>query len=90
MTYLTPLVVGQFAYLTERERQELLVNYRQYLTAPRPGHLADQAAWLASRLRKALELAGELTPTNGVIIVTGSCYLIKELEEGLNDESLDR
>lgn len=50
MTYLTPLVVGQFAYLTERERQELLVNYRQYLTAPRPGHLADQAAWLASRL----------------------------------------
>ena len=40
--------------------------------------------------REALELARELTPTNGVIIVTGSFYLIKELEEGLNDESLDR
>ena len=62
MTYLTPLVVGQFAYLTERERQELLVNYRQYLTAPRPGHLADQAAWLASRLRKLAEQHPDRAP----------------------------
>lgn len=62
MTYLTPLVVGQFAYLTERERQELLVNYRQYLTAPRPGHLADQAAWLASRLRKLAEQHPDQAP----------------------------
>lgn len=48
MTYLTPLVVGQFAYLTERERQELLVNYRQYLTGTparalsRPGGLVSK------------------------------------------------
>lgn len=62
MTYLTPLVVGQFAYLTERERQELLVNYRQYLTAPRPGHVADQAAWLASRLRKLAEQHPDRAP----------------------------
>lgn len=38
---------------------------------------------------EVLELVCELMLINGVIIVIGLFYLIKELEEGFNDESLD-
>lgn len=52
MTYLTPLTIGQFTRLGKKERLELAVSYRQYLTAEKPGHLATSVAWLVERLNK--------------------------------------
>lgn len=53
MAYLPPFTIGQFAHLADRQRQVLLINYQQYLTAARPGHLASQVDWLAHQLERA-------------------------------------
>lgn len=90
-------------FLADKDVERMVTMYQQvadhliFTTPDNHGRAMD--SWpLATAMghewapdaREALELARELTPTNGVIIVTGSFYLIKELEEGLNDESLDR
>ncbi|KRM27958.1 hypothetical protein LH991_06885 [Schleiferilactobacillus harbinensis] len=42
--------VAQFGYMTERERQHLLVTYAQYLSLPAGAHFADRAQWFAAWL----------------------------------------
>lgn len=53
MSYLPPLTVGQFIHLGDEQRQDLLIDYQQYLTAARPGHLVSRTKWLAQRLEHA-------------------------------------
>lgn len=62
MTYLPPLTVSQFAYLDDQQRQQLLIQYQQYLTAPQPGHLASQTTWLAAQLDQAATQQPDLAP----------------------------
>lgn len=45
MTMLPIFSIAQFAYMTERERQHLLVTYAQYLSLPARAHFSDRVAW---------------------------------------------
>ena len=54
MTYLPPLAVHQFAYMTPDEQQRLLVDYQQYVTAPTFQTLAGRGAWVQAQLAHKL------------------------------------
>ncbi|WP_261807049.1 NAD(P)H-dependent oxidoreductase [Lapidilactobacillus luobeiensis] len=49
--YLPPLVIGQFSYLAEAEKQQLLIQYQQLLTLPQPASFSERGIWLAQYLR---------------------------------------
>lgn len=50
MTYLKPFVVNQFGYLEEDQKELLLVDYLQYVSAEMPLNLDNREKWLADRL----------------------------------------
>lgn len=52
MTYLKPFVVNQFGYLEEDQKELLLVNYLQYVSAEMPLNLDNREKWLVDRLTK--------------------------------------
>ncbi|WP_155286937.1 NAD(P)H-dependent oxidoreductase [Lacticaseibacillus zhaodongensis] len=49
---LSPLLIPQFDRMTEQERAQLLVAYRQYLTLADPSSQREQAAWFEQQLRQ--------------------------------------
>ncbi len=49
MTYRTPLIISQFSYLTEIQKQRLLIQYQQYLTMTATNFTA-QTDWFVQRL----------------------------------------
>ncbi|USS87137.1 NAD(P)H-dependent oxidoreductase [Fructilactobacillus cliffordii] len=52
MQFLKPLVINQFAYLTDTEQAKLLIKYQQYLTAPQPLRFQQRVAWIIDQLQK--------------------------------------
>ena len=50
MTYLKPFVVNQFGYLEEDQKELLLVDYLQYVSAQMPLSLDNREKWLVDRL----------------------------------------
>ncbi|MDO4855679.1 MAG: folylpolyglutamate synthase/dihydrofolate synthase family protein [Limosilactobacillus gorillae] len=89
-------------FLADKDVKKMVATYQQvadHLVFTNPNHptrafdsrplaLAMGDEW-APTGPEAVEIARKLTPREGVIIVTGSFYLIKELEE-LTDANLDR
>lgn len=52
MTYLTPLTVFQFGYMTDEEKMDLLMDYQKHLTHENDGSLASKEAWTIKQLKK--------------------------------------
>ncbi|WP_164848034.1 NAD(P)H-dependent oxidoreductase [Lacticaseibacillus hulanensis] len=52
MTMLTPLLVPEFARMTEQARAELFTVYQQYLTLDQPTSRRKQAQWFEAELAK--------------------------------------
>ncbi|GHP13604.1 NAD(P)H dehydrogenase [Lentilactobacillus fungorum] len=50
MTYLKPFVVSQFGYLEEEQKELLLVDYLQYVSAQMPLSLDNREKWLVDQL----------------------------------------
>lgn len=51
MQYLKPLVVDQFGYMDPEQKEKLLIDYLQYLSAEMPLSLANREKWLVERLQ---------------------------------------
>lgn len=52
MVYLKSFIIDQFGYLNVLKKQELLVSYLQYLSAPMPLSLEKREKWLITRLKQ--------------------------------------
>ena len=50
--YLPPLVITQFGYQTEAQRQQLLIQYQQALTLAQPASFSQRGAWLLAQLQQ--------------------------------------
>ncbi|MFD1410540.1 NAD(P)H-dependent oxidoreductase [Lapidilactobacillus gannanensis] len=50
--YLPPLVIEQFGYLTEPAKQQLLIDYQQFLTLAQPATFAQKGQWLLAQLQQ--------------------------------------
>lgn len=55
MQYLKPFVVDQFGYMDPTQKQRLLIDYLQYLSAKMPLSLANREQWLVGRLQATKE-----------------------------------
>lgn len=49
--YLKPFVVDQFGYMDPQQKEKLLIDYLQYLSADMPLSLANREKWLVERLQ---------------------------------------
>lgn len=61
MTYLTPLVVYQFAYLEQDQQQRLLVNYQQYVTNSAFASFTGQQQWFGEQLQQLIDRESDET-----------------------------
>ncbi|MUV36401.1 putative NAD(P)H oxidoreductase YrkL [Lentibacillus sp. JNUCC-1] len=52
MTYLRPLTVYQFAYMTDEEKMDLYIRYQQKLTNENSESLASRERWVSEQLRQ--------------------------------------
>ncbi|NEW65449.1 NAD(P)H-dependent oxidoreductase [Carnobacteriaceae bacterium zg-84] len=52
MTYLPPLSIHQFSYMSEQEKQALLVEYMHYTSAIYPMTFQEQGKWYVHTLKK--------------------------------------
>ncbi|KRL55546.1 hypothetical protein FC70_GL001147 [Paucilactobacillus oligofermentans DSM 15707 = LMG 22743] len=52
MKYLTPVVIHQFAYLKETDKQQLLVRYQQYVTNEQFASFNGQVNWFVKGLNE--------------------------------------
>lgn len=52
MTYLKPLSIHQFSYLTEEQKMELLIEYQLLLTHEKDASLASRENWFLKQLEK--------------------------------------
>lgn len=50
MTWLPTFPIYQFAYLTEAEKLQLVVDYQRYLTQTQPDSLQEQQDWFSHKL----------------------------------------
>lgn len=50
MSYLPHFAIHQFAYMTEAQKQKLLVDYQYYLTGPSQSTLNQKTSWLLAKL----------------------------------------
>ena len=48
--YCPPLLISNFSYLDEREKQDLLIRYQQFLTMKNPADFSEQGDWLLAQL----------------------------------------
>ncbi|MDV3519365.1 NAD(P)H-dependent oxidoreductase [Lentilactobacillus otakiensis] len=55
MQYLKPFVVDQFGYMDPTQKQRMLIDYLQYLSAEMPLNLANREQWLVGRLQATKE-----------------------------------
>lgn len=51
MIYLKPLTVFQFAYMTDEEKMDLLIEYQQMLTNKNDNSLASKEEWIVKQLK---------------------------------------
>lgn len=85
MTYLPIFPVSQFAYMSDKKKEELLVAYQRYLTQVNQASFVNREKWLVTRL-EALE-GGEKYPLILDSIQQNRDYLddlhlaLKEMEE---------
>ncbi|WP_413628206.1 NAD(P)H-dependent oxidoreductase [Fructilactobacillus vespulae] len=54
MKFMSPLVISQFAYLTEAQKSQLLIKYQQYLTATDPFSFTAKQNWVIEQLQTEL------------------------------------
>lgn len=80
MTYLKPLVVFQFAYLSEQAKMNLLIQYQQYLTLSKPDSLKSREEWMLKELN-ALDY--EKLPDKN------ASFIIKEVIELIEDNRME-
>ncbi|MGV3466327.1 MAG: NAD(P)H-dependent oxidoreductase [Heyndrickxia sp.] len=59
MTYLRPLPIFQFSYMTEDQKMDILIKYWQMLTMKNDYSLAAREAWLIDQLEKSIVRAPE-------------------------------
>lgn len=79
MTFLKPLAIHQFYYLTEEEKWELLIDYQQYLTLENFSSLHSKVHWLVEALEN-------LSPRS---ILNNSQLIIDHLIDTLEDNQLE-
>lgn len=53
--YLKPLVISQFAYLTDKQRLQLIITYQQYLTLTNDSFVGRQQ-WFINQLEQRIKL----------------------------------
>lgn len=80
MTYLKPLTIFQFPYLTETEKKELLIDYQQYLSLPQPISLKRKEEWMLDQLAKT---AQETLPTEG------AAFVLEAAAEAIEDNRME-
>ncbi len=66
MTYLKPLTIFQFPYLSEKEKMSLLIAYQQYVSLEHPISLKRREDFILKELEKT---AIETLPTEGASFV---------------------
>jgi glutathione-regulated potassium-efflux system ancillary protein KefG len=59
MQYLKPFVVDQFGYMDPEQKEKLLIDYLQYLSADMPLSLANREKWLVERLQSTKQGKGD-------------------------------
>ncbi|MDN6195269.1 MAG: NAD(P)H-dependent oxidoreductase [Alkalibacterium sp.] len=52
MTYLKPLTIFQFSYMTEKQKKALLIDYQQYISLEQPISLKRREEWFIKQLTK--------------------------------------
>lgn len=78
MQFMSPLIIDQFAYMTEIQKAELLINYQEYITAPYPFDFTVQQKWIETQLNK---LAANISPKQEVTLR----LIIEQLEQNQDD-----
>lgn len=81
MTYLVPLAIYQFAYMTEEQKMNLLIDYQLYLSHENETSLASRENWFLKQLEKT-----DLT-TLGLADADKLQHIIEIIEE--NRETID-
>lgn len=59
MTYLKPLTIFQFPYLSEEQKMDLLIRYWQMLTMKNDQSLASREQWIIQQLKKSVNKLAE-------------------------------
>ncbi|WP_423188519.1 NAD(P)H-dependent oxidoreductase [Alkalibacterium sp. f15] len=80
MTYLKPLTIFQFPYLTEKEKMSLLVDYQQYVSLKHPVSLKRKEEWILDQLEKT---SRETLPTEG------TAFILEAVSEAIEDNRMD-
>lgn len=84
MTYLKPLTIFQFAYMTEIEKMGALINYQQMLTMEKESSLEVRSKWLITQLRETnkntLDTGDEETLIHATELIEENSDTIEELK----------
>lgn len=80
MQYLKPLVIFQFAYLSEQAKMNLLIQYQQYLSLEKPDSLKSREEWILKELN-ALDY--EKLP------VENASFIIEQVLELIEDNRME-
>ncbi|OJF95917.1 NAD(P)H-dependent oxidoreductase [Alkalibacterium sp. 20] len=80
MTYLKPLTIFQFPYLTEKEKMSLLVDYQQYVSLKHPVSLKRKEAWILDQLKNT---SRETLPTEGTL------FILEAVSEAIEDNRME-
>lgn len=80
MTYLKPLSIFQYAYMSEEERMGLLIRYQQYLALKKPDSLKPREEWIIAALK---ETATETLGTDH------SDFIIEQVIEHIEDNRME-
>ncbi|WP_080147173.1 NAD(P)H-dependent oxidoreductase [Marinilactibacillus piezotolerans] len=80
MTYLKPLSIFQFPYMTEEEKMQLLIQYQQWLMIDRPDSLKAREQWLIQELENT---------DQQLIEADSSAFILDEAIEMIEDNRLE-
>ncbi len=80
MTYLKPLSIFQFPYMTEDEKMQLLIQYQQWLMIDRPDSLKAREQWLIQELENT---------DQQLIEADSSAFILDEAIEMIEDNRLE-
>jgi len=89
MQYKRPLFIHQFAYLSEKEKMQLLVRYQQHVTMEKAPSLAAREEWIQKRLeetdRTTLVESGELAVDHALELMESNRMILDELQLMLDE-----
>ena len=89
MQYKRPLFIHQFAYLSEKEKMQLLVRYQQHVTMEKAPSLAAREEWIQKRLeetdRTTLGESGELAVDHALELMESNRMILDELQLMLDE-----